>query len=613
VQHALRSLLLTADAGSISLQSLTLRGTKASVDLLQQLQALPPTALRAEIDLDCSDSLQAIAALSHLQHLQLEGLPLSGWRYFNAAAADDALAPLAAGLQQLTELHINPVKPAQLLQLPPKLQQLHITLQSYSLQELQQLAAWLPSHASILSSLHLTDWPCSQSSDNERADALSTLTAAFAAAAAAAALPAKARAGWQLASLSVLGLTDNATLDDTASAAPLLQTLPAGSLTYLACKFGWTKTADMDALCSLTGLRHLRLMERFPYGGLDKALVPLSALQQLTRLELSAVRGTQLQHLQLPRLQHLVLKHLVYLGPAVPQRLGHLSSLVVLDVRACFGLSCTDTLPANLRTLKLWAKPVSSYRPRQPCNFSFAPLLALSKLEQLQLDLARVACTMQVARAVAQLSTLRSLQELRILWDDTAGRQQARWPRGWGLGLGRAAAAVEDFAAALQKLPLKALSWRHAGLPAAVLQQLGNLQGLTALTLHSADDSECNTGEQEVAQLAALVRRLTALQCLHLRRDTAAGGDGQGGEALDDSSAIRELMQAICSLQQLVAVRVWLRVRLPDAAVAQLNDSLPQLLSGPVAQSCTASVRYANERTPVLHVSIITIDACRWM
>jgi hypothetical protein len=71
------------------------------------------------------------------------------------------------------------------------------------------------------------------------------------------------------------------------------------------------------------------------------------------------------------------------------------------------------------------------------------------------------------AHEFAQLSTLHSLQEVRIDWQSSF------------LG----AAALEDMAAAFQVLPLTSVTWEHAGIPAAVVQQLGNLQGLTALYL----------------------------------------------------------------------------------------------------------------------------------
>jgi hypothetical protein len=97
------------------------------------------------------------------------------------------------------------------------------------------------------------------------------------------------------------------------------------------------------------------------------------------------------------------------------------------------------------------------------------------------------------ARELAQLSTLRSLQEVRVVWDSCGVR----------------AATVEGITAAFQVLPLTALSWQHAGIPAAAMQQLGSLQGLTALQLS-------NEAVVSPAQLAVVVRQLTALQRLHL-------------------------------------------------------------------------------------------------
>jgi hypothetical protein len=525
-QRVLRSLLLTAAAGHNEPQSLTFRGTTASVDLLQQLPACHVTELHAEVDLNCSSSMQAVAVLSRLQHLQLIGSAQRGSvSDYEPADEHSALAPLATGLQQLTQLHVDPVTPA----------------------------------------------------------------------------------------------------------APLLQTLPVGNLTHLACDVGWANSTDMAALCSLTGLRSLRLRERlhdasdkdeggenaehpdtdeedddgavpFPVlaGGLRRALMPLSALQQLTRLELSVASSKQLQHLQLPRLQHLVLQKLAYYGPAKPQLLGNLSSLVVLDVRECFGLFAADQLPPYLRTLKLhFSTPTNIFRvTRYLDHASLLPLLNLSRLEQLHLDLLGVDCTAAAAaHEVAQLSTLRALQRVHIVW--RSKRQRPVY--------GTAAA----FAAAFQLLPLKGLTWHHQGLPAAVLQQLGDLQGPTALALHT---EHAYTREQEdgvtVAQLAALLRRLTALQCLHLYRDTAAAGSGQSEEVCDDINAITELLQAICSLQQLSAVGASVYVKLPDAAVTQLNGSLPQLLRGAVAQGCVVSVTpaqwYDYPCTPVLRVH----DAC---
>jgi hypothetical protein len=90
--------------------------------------------------------------------------------------------------------------------------------------------------------------------------------------------------------------------------------------------------------------------------------------------------------------------------------------LVVLEVRGSGGLSAADTLPPNLRTLKLhFGYQSIGLKPRTDSDVSLRPLLTLSKLEQLHLNLSEVACTTAAAHQLAQLSTLHSLQELHIL------------------------------------------------------------------------------------------------------------------------------------------------------------------------------------------------------
>jgi hypothetical protein len=101
----------------------------------------------------------------------------------------------------------------------------------------------------------------------------------------------------------------------------------------------------------------------------------------------------------------------------------------------------------------------------------------------------------------AQLSTLRSLQVVRVVWDSYRLDDYA---------------TVEGIAAAFAVLPLKALTCRAAGMSAAVVQQLGCLQGLTALELEGKrmrDNHDCATSEQ----LAVALRQLAALQYLSLQ------------------------------------------------------------------------------------------------
>jgi hypothetical protein len=629
-QRAVSSLLAAED--SIPLQSLTLRGTAASRSLLQQLPAAHLTELHAEVDFGYSNSMQALAALSRLRCLTIEQAE-QGMGDRNAARAADALAPLAAGLQQLTELHINPVTPAQLQLLPPKLQQLHITGQMYSLQQVLQLADWVDRKGSVLCSLKF-HWFCSPSGA-EHDSALTALAAAFAAVAEAPAKPAAAATapapaagnGVQLASLSVEGLSCT-----SAPVAPLLMALPASSLTHLEFNISWTSEADVRALCSLTALKRLQLQgtrdlfslmrhtARVARSGLQRAqragwtaacrpppntmpkklgvraidavdhsvagqsdsvLVQLSALQQLTRLELLYVRREQLQHLQLPRLQHLDVL-VVDSMAGVPLLLGHMTALTALAVEDAGSWSPADQLPPNLISLKLVLGGIkdkgrsSSTASQNSCDdssISLQPVLGLGQLQKLHLDMECEDGAVQ-AGEIAQLSTLRSLQQVRIVWDSFKLESNA---------------TLEGMAAAFALLPLKALTWRHAGMSAAVMQQLGCLQGLTSLELVGRENMLGSQERVTPAQLAVAVRQLEALQYLHL-----SGCDYGGVEdtaAADDFDGVVELVQAVDGLKHLFAVSVDLAVQLKGASVNQLQPAAVQQLSpNLLARGCTVLV-----------------------
>jgi hypothetical protein len=244
-QHAVSSLLAVDAGDSIPLQLLTLRGTTASRQLLQQLPAAHLTELHAEVDLSCSDSMRAVAALSNLRRLMLEGKRnrRGGIARWNSASAP--LGPLAAGSQQLTELHVNPITPCQLWRLPPKLQQLHIEGGGYTAQQVVQLARWVHGKGSVLRSLQFDcfSWTKDEAAITALAAAFAAAAAAPAASAAAATAPAPAAGtGLQLASLSVQGLSS-----EVAAVAPLLITLPASSLTHLDCHISWASEADIAA------------------------------------------------------------------------------------------------------------------------------------------------------------------------------------------------------------------------------------------------------------------------------------------------------------------------------------------------------------------------------
>uniref|UniRef100_A0A383W1I5 F-box domain-containing protein n=1 Tax=Tetradesmus obliquus TaxID=3088 RepID=A0A383W1I5_TETOB len=250
------SLRHAAAAGSLQLHSFTLRGSISSPRVLHQLPALHPTQLIADVNANSSVSIQAIAALSNLQRLQLQ-----------CTAADDAdvFHPLAAGFQQQTHMKIGPVTPAQLQLLPPKLQQLHVTMRLlHNPHQLLQLAPWLQQHASIVKSLHFMEgndfvnqyrgWRLATAALVAALQAASPQRAA-AAAAAVAGNPAAAEpfaSSWQLQSCT-LGVYEAV----RGGEAPLLQYLPATSLQHLACALDWRSAAQIAALGQLTALRTL--------------------------------------------------------------------------------------------------------------------------------------------------------------------------------------------------------------------------------------------------------------------------------------------------------------------------------------------------------------------
>jgi hypothetical protein len=449
-------------------------------------------------------------------------------------------------------------------------------------------------------------WKASSSSGDGEAQ-LTALAAAFAAAAAAAAAPARSASataatapapaagdGLQLASLSVRDIFSS---EDAPAAptAPLLLALPASSLTHLDFNISWSSEADVAALCSLTGLRRLQLQGRYSCqcsvqrvegvaGQSDSVLAQLSVLQQLTRLELASVRRVQLQHLQLPRLQHLDVTVVDSLA-VEPLLLAHMTGLTALAMNMnANSWSPADELLPNLGALELVlrgsdSKDSSRSATTNPMSISLQPLLGLSHLQQLHLELKCVDGAVPTAEEMAQLSTLRSLREVRIVWDS------------YQLGDD---ATLQGIAAAFALLPLKALTLRHAGMSAAVMQQLGCLQGLTALELEgmclpasarTLDSHDCATP----AQLAVALRQLAALRYMRLQHNR---GDivNELSAALqaDDSGDVAELLQAIDGLRHLIAVRLDLPVQYKRAAFRQLH--MQQLVPNLLARGCTANV-----------------------
>jgi hypothetical protein len=213
-------------------------------------------------------------------------------------------------------------------------------------------------------------------------------------------------------------------------------------------------------------------------------------------------------------------------------------------------------------------------------SISLQPLLGLGKLQELQLDMWCADGAVPAAEKIAQLSTLRSLQEVRVEWDSYQ--------------LGDDHATVEGTAAAFAVLPLKALSLCHAGVSVGFMQQLGCVQGLTALDLEGMhlptgsrviDSQVCATP----AQLAAALRQLPALRYLRLFNDSWGHVmDIAAALQADDCDGVVELLQAIDGLKHLSVVCVELPVRLKRKASKQLD--MQQLVPNILARGCTASV-----------------------
>jgi hypothetical protein len=556
-----------AAAGPLQLQSFVLSGPEVGAGVLQHLPAAHLTRLAAAIDVSNSASMQALAGLSGLRCLQLSSSD-------TAAASDDVLAPLSA-LQQLTLLHAGRVRPVQLQWVPASVQQLQLSVGRVNARQLQQLAEWLREHASIVSHLDLN--LADMSFSNSWQAAIDSLVAAFQAAAAdaeaaaAAAMPAAATARttasstWKLQDLKITTFLDNGT------AGSIVKHLPAGTLRRLRGEFNWNTAAHISAVCAQTSLQDLYLGDA-GLGGVgligqaDDALAPLSSLQQLKRLKLYSVRREQLQHLQLPKLQHLSM-HL-YWSPERPPglRLDQLTALQTLSVESkARGLQREDRLPPSLREIN-WRGLVTSP------TAGIQPLLVLSQLQQLHITCEDILTaghddSTLVGEDLAQLSTLTSLQDVALKVDRHAG-----------------VTAEAVGAAAWHMLPLRQLHLRSAGvIHADVLQELGKLQGLTLLLLRTDLAGEVAATHQQMGVVLQQLTRLQDLQLQGLKVEPCQVSSG-GAEAYHDVQGIEVLLQAICGLRMLDKVQVELLVRLEDTAVQQLSDMFAASLPAAVEQ-----------------------------
>ncbi|KAF6254816.1 hypothetical protein COO60DRAFT_282268 [Scenedesmus sp. NREL 46B-D3] len=459
------------------LQSLSLN-LEAEPRLLQHLPAAHLTRLDARIQLSCRMSVRAVADLTSLRQLRL--VTFSDRNTIGAASprlslAHDALAPLAAGLQQLTDLRIGKVQPAHLQHLPPRLQELRAAV----------------------------------------------------------------------------------TVD-------------------------WGSTADLAALCKpeLTALRSLNIGQDKASGcgqHSDDVLAQLSVLQQLTYLRLGEVRRGQLQHLQLPKLLQLVVLQCAHRGRWQQLQLGQLTAVskLTLGVDCESSLRKHDQLPINLQELKYG---ISGSRFRQRTGGTLQPLLASSRLQKL--DIIFAVAPGVTADELKQLSSLSSLQELRLLY------------------AGCTAADAAAAAPAWRSLPLKSLVWTSSDAP-AVVQQLGELHGLTHLKLQAAGWPRVCTSRQLAAALQQLSRlRHLVLQGPDSRQSAALGpapgaaadcGTGGVGDVWRNAGGVARILQAMAGLGDLQGAHVVLPVQLQESAVQQLRYVLPQLLPRRLARCCEVS------------------------
>uniref|UniRef100_A0A383W3M9 Uncharacterized protein n=1 Tax=Tetradesmus obliquus TaxID=3088 RepID=A0A383W3M9_TETOB len=352
---------------------------------------------------------------------------------------------------------------------------------------------------------------------------------------------------------------------------------------HAAVQLCFDSAADIAALCrpELTALRSLQINapgNSGPSWQQDAVLAPMSALQQLTRLKLDIVRRVQLKHLQLPQLQELE----CWCSHTDEGEMLHMSQLTSLRKLTLTSYTAAlrrdDQLPPNLQELLYL---LITQRGDVYEGGKLQPLLALSRLQQLQLEFAGAPAV--PAAELQQLSSLGRLQELRLAY------------RGC-----READAVGD-AAAWLLLPLTSFEWGSDELPAAVLQQLGKLKGLTQLVLHASgvSGSSCSI-ESTPRQLAAVLQQLTKLRCLTIdgydsmavdgaAADTAAAGGGGGGDVDGDwhsVDGVRAFLQAVGRLSTLQQATVVLPVRLQESAVQQLRGLLQQLLPKWLARCC---------------------------
>jgi hypothetical protein len=562
----------------------------AQAGILQSLPALHLTQLDVALDWRCNASVEAVGALSRLRHLTLRGseLPKAG---DSPAGALNALAPMAR-LQHLTWLQIGPVLTADLQQLPPQLQQLHVAVSLQNdPQQLLQLARWLPQHASILCTLELQQGPdsgCFSYSSPLWGLAVNELLAAVQAAAVA--VPAAAtKVGWIRAS--------QAPTAGTAAAGPALQHrsssqwqlqamsfgphlpglalahLPVDSLTRPECCIDWASATDVSALCRLTGLHELHAdlggcFGRYrPAGQANSVLVQLSALQQLTQLHFGACERQQLQRLRLPGLQQL---HVEIAAAANTQllRLGHLTSLQSLSLveRMNMEVQHGDQLPFGLRELML------DLCCGDNVEHAVQRLEHLNHLEKLCLNIrgpTAAASAAALAESLIKLTCIGSLQGVEFSYQSYVDEE---------------AALLATLASAWTALPLKSLHLKSGSrsIPVAAVQQVSALQGLTRLQLPKL--SMDGAFGMTPAHLALMLSPLTALRKLQL--STCGEEEAEMVGAYNAREDVASMLRAVGCMRKLQNLDMFVPVKLWHTDVVWLEGMLEELLTSSLAKYC---------------------------
>lgn len=381
--------------------------------------------------------------------------------------------------------------------------------------------------------------------------------------------------------------------------------MPAATLTRLVCCLEFGLPQHLAALCGLTALRSLHVLDLECDGAELKGLLhccssvlrPMSALQQLTALKLDAVLPQQLAHMHPPQLrrreviicrdpgddleeqQQQQLREAVQ-APTQQMQLGHLTSLTYLE---CSGstLLPSDELPTSLLAVKLSYDCEEHSCRGAAC--SMQPLLKLSLLEQLEMAFE------DQLPAVEELRRLASLQHLRELscTDICAGAKLA--------------AAIDQAWGVLPLTCLEVTGSTCGGVTPCTVMSAAALHALSVMTLLESFTLSINKhlGQQgkafilfeaTFAQLAPVLTAdlATAEQAgewvQQQEQQVETSGDGEHATALlqpqpasyHSVDGVLALCSTVGRLPCLDVLQLWLPVRLQPMVLPQLQQQLSQ-------------------------------------